>query len=92
MAEEEGANASSVNVEEIDPLEVLLEIEAVLQDRVRRIRSKIFSDVQVDEPTKVEGMIGERPVVSAAAAAAAGYALGFVVRRFIPIPFLGRKK
>lgn len=83
----------SVKVEEIDPFEVLHDIEAQLQAGLRTVRAKVFRTENVEQPSMVEDVIGSRPVAAAAVAAAAGYAMGFVVRRFIPpIPFIGRKK
>lgn len=91
MAAEQGPE-STVEVEELDPLELLRDTEATLQQGLRRARSFVFRQVPEEEPTKLETLIQARPVIAAAVAGAAGYALGFALRRVIPFPLRRGKK
>lgn len=83
----EGSDEHVYTPEEIDALDLLDSVEDSLRRVVRGVRSKVLPSVHEEEPTAVENAAAQRPLTAAAIAAASGFALGLVVRRFVPKRF-----
>lgn len=64
--------------------EALESVESTLSGALRGVRTRLMPTISSEQPTRVEKVVQDAPIIAAGVAAGAGLALGLVVRRFVP--------